>query len=88
MYTTIFERMKLVFRVFWFPMNLIGDRFDVLSHVVDEFPARFLIEDDIGKPAGDEFVAMVIVVLIENAAVDFGVVVDIIDQGLDVGELW
>ena len=88
MYTTIFKRMKLVFRVFWFPMNLIGDRFDVLSHVVDEFPARFLIKDDIGNPGRDEFVAVVIIVLIKNAAVDIGVLVDIVDQGLNVGELW
>jgi len=69
-------------------MNLIGDRFDVLSHVVDEFQARFLIKDDIGNPGGDEFVAVVIIVLIKNAAVDIGVLVDIVDQGLNVEELW
>ena len=69
-------------------MNLIGDRFDVLSHMVDEFPAWFLIKDDIGNPGGDEFVAVVIIVLIKNAAVDIGVLVDIVDQGLNVGELW
>jgi hypothetical protein len=52
---------------------LIGDGFDVFSHVVDEFPTRFSVKDDIGSPSGDEFVAMVIIVLIENAGVEIWV---------------
>jgi hypothetical protein len=61
-------------------MNLIGDGFDVFGHVVDEFPARFSVKDDIGSPSGDEFVTMVIIVLIENAGVEIWVLVKIIDK--------
>jgi hypothetical protein len=61
-------------------MNLIGDGFDVFSHIVDEFPTRFSVKDDIGSPSGDEFVAVVIIVLIKNAGVEIWVLVKIIDK--------
>jgi hypothetical protein len=54
-------------------MNLIGDGFDIFGHIVDEFPARFSVKDDIGSPSGDEFVAMVIIVFIENTRVEIWV---------------
>jgi len=69
-------------------LDLIGDRFDIFGHLFDEFPARFSVEDNVGNSGGDECVAVVVVVLMENNRVDFGVLVDIVDQGLNVGELW
>jgi hypothetical protein len=61
-------------------MNLIGDGCDVFCHLVDEFPARFSVKDDIGSPTGDEFVSMVIIVFIENTGVEIWVLVKIIDK--------
>jgi hypothetical protein len=61
-------------------MDLIGDRFDIFGHMVDEFPTRFSVKDDIGSPSGDEFVAVVIIVLIKNAGVKIWVLVKIIDK--------
>jgi hypothetical protein len=61
-------------------VNLIGDGFDVFGHLVDEFPTRFSVKDDIGSRTGDEFVAMVIIVLIENAGIEIWVLVKIIDK--------
>jgi hypothetical protein len=54
-------------------MDLVGDIFDIFGHIVNEFPARFSVKDDIGSPSGDKFVAMVIIVLIENARVEIWV---------------
>jgi len=67
-------------------MNLIGDGFDVFGHLVDEFLTRFSVKDNIGAPSGDEFVAVVIIVLIKNTGVEIWVLVKIIDECLDVGE--
>jgi len=61
-------------------MYLIGDIFDVFSHVVDEFPTRFSVKDNIGAPSGDEFDTMVIIVLIKNTGVEIGVLIMIIDE--------
>jgi hypothetical protein len=61
-------------------MDLIGDRFDIFGHMVDEFPTRFSVEDNIGAPSRDEFDAMVIVVLIENTGVEIGVLNVIVDE--------
>jgi hypothetical protein len=61
-------------------MNLIGDGFDVFSHVVNEFPTRFSVKDNIGAPSGDEFDTMVIIVLIKNTGVEIGVLIMIIDE--------
>jgi hypothetical protein len=61
-------------------MNLIGDGFDVFSHIVDEFPTRFSIKDNIGAPSGDEFDTMVIIVLIKNTGVEIGVLIVIVDE--------
>ena len=58
MYTTIFKKMKLFFSL---PVDLIGDGFDVFGHMVDEFPARFSVKDDVRSPSGDEFVATLMV---------------------------
>ena len=77
MYTTIFKKMKLFFSL---PVDLIGDGFDVFGHMVDEFPARFSVKDDVGSPSGDEFVAMVIVVFVKNTGVKIWVLVEIINE--------
>jgi hypothetical protein len=61
-------------------MNLIGDRFDIFGHIVDEFPTRFSVKDNIGAPSGDEFDTMVIIVLIENTGVEIGVLNVIVDE--------
>ena len=52
-------------------MNLIGDGFDICGHIVNEFPTRFSVKDNIGAPSGDEFDTMVIIVLIENTNMRF-----------------
>lgn len=67
-------------------MDLVGDGFDVFSHMVDEFPARFSVKDNVGSPTGDEFVTMVIIVFIKNTGVDIWVLVKIIDECLYVAE--
>jgi len=61
-------------------MNLIGDVFDIFGHVVDEFPTRFSVKDNIGAPSGDEFDPMVIVVLIEDTGVEIWVLNVIVDE--------
>jgi hypothetical protein len=61
-------------------MDLIGDRFDIFGHIVNEFPARFSVKDNIGAPGGDEFDTMVIIVLIENTGVEIGMLIVIIDE--------
>jgi hypothetical protein len=61
-------------------MNLIGDGFDIFGHIVNEFPARFSVKDNIGAPSGDEFDTMVIIVLIKNTGVEIWVLIVIIDE--------
>jgi hypothetical protein len=61
-------------------MNLIGDMFDIFGHIVDEFPTRFSVKDNIGAPSGDEFDTMVIIVLIKNTGVEIGVLIVIVDE--------
>jgi hypothetical protein len=61
-------------------MDLIGDIFDIFGHIVNEFPTRFSVKDNIGAPSRDEFDAMVIIVLIKNTGVEIGVLIVIIDE--------